>query len=245
MFAAMKVNAPRVVSGVAILAVAVATGWISYSHIYDLSIALHQPPTVARLMPVGIDGLIVVGSMALLEGGLLGWLGIGPGVAISLFANAESGIRYGWLAAVWAGVPAVSFALASFILERWVSGQARASRAASENPQPVTETEKVADTERADAPEPDARPVAPRSDRKPKAAPRPARVGMTLEEAADAFAAEVDSGALPSLRAIQTRARAGRPRAQAIRTHLESLVQTQHLEPLTQTQTHPSNALVG
>ena len=37
---------------------------------------------------------------------MLGWLGIGPGVAISVFANVESGIRYGWLAALWVGVPA-------------------------------------------------------------------------------------------------------------------------------------------
>jgi len=43
-------------------------------------------------MPFAIDGLITVGSVVLLQGGRLGWLGIGPGVAISLFANVESGI---------------------------------------------------------------------------------------------------------------------------------------------------------
>jgi hypothetical protein len=47
-----------------------------------------------------------------------------PGVAASLFANVESGLRWGPLAAGWAGVPAASFALATFLLERWLKAQA-------------------------------------------------------------------------------------------------------------------------
>jgi hypothetical protein len=116
----------RVVSGLAITAVAAVTGVISYLHIYELTLALHQPPMVARLMPFGVDGLIVVGSVVLLQaGGWLGWTATAPGVAISLFANIESGIRYGWLAACWAGVPAASFFLSMFVLERWLAAQAR------------------------------------------------------------------------------------------------------------------------
>lgn len=121
-----RASLPKVVSGAAILAVAAMAGLISYTHIENLSLALHQPVMVARLMPFGVDGLITVGSVVLLQGGRLGWLGIGPGVLISLFANVESGIRYGWLAAVWAGIPAVSFFLACFILENWLKTQAKA-----------------------------------------------------------------------------------------------------------------------
>jgi hypothetical protein len=120
----------RVVSGLAITAVAAVAGVISYDHIYELTLALHRTPMVARLMPFGVDGLIVTGSVILMQsGGWLGWLGVGPGVAISLFANVESGIAYGWLAAAWAGIPAVSFSLATFMLERWLSAQARQARA--------------------------------------------------------------------------------------------------------------------
>jgi hypothetical protein len=101
---------------------------ISYTHIYRLTLALHQPVMVARLMPFGVDGLIVAGSVVLLQSvpgqRWLGWVAVGPGVAISLFANAESGIRYGWLAATWAAIPAVVFSLATFVLERWLAGQA-------------------------------------------------------------------------------------------------------------------------
>jgi hypothetical protein len=203
-------NAPRVISGLAILAVAVVAGLISYIHIYELSLALHQPRLVARLMPFGVDGLITVGSVVLLQGGLLGWLGIGPGVAISLFANVESGIRYGWLAAVWAGIPAVSFALASFILERWLKGQAAKAGTA----QTVAETETVADTES-----------------EPEDSPRPERT-MTpeqLEEAAREFAADIAAGELPSLREIQTRVHMGRPRAKQIEAHLAKCIAARQL----------------
>jgi hypothetical protein len=117
----------RIVAGTAIAAVAAVTGRVSYTHIYRLSVALHQPEALARLMPFGVDGLIMIGSLVLLQSEpgqkWLGWLGVGPGMAVSLFANVESGIRYGWLAATWAGVPAISFSLATFILERWLKAQ--------------------------------------------------------------------------------------------------------------------------
>lgn len=130
---------PRIASTAAILAVAAVAGLISYSHIYELTIALHQTVMVGRLMPFGVDGLIMIGSTVLLQAGAgqrwLGWLGVGPGVAISLFANIESGIRYGWLSATWAGIPAVSFFLACFILENWIKAQGKAAA----HPQDVPE----------------------------------------------------------------------------------------------------------
>jgi hypothetical protein len=119
----------RLLAGMALIAVAVATGIISYRHIYELSIVLDQPPLVARLQPVGIDGLIVIGSVVLLQATPnhphLGWFGVVPGVAVSVFANFESGIAHGWLAASWASVPAGGFALATFLLERWLKSQVR------------------------------------------------------------------------------------------------------------------------
>jgi hypothetical protein len=118
---------PKVISGLALAVVAGTAGVISYTHIYRLTLALHQPVMVARLMPVAVDGLVVVGSVVLLQSApgqrWLGWVGVGPGVAISLFANVESGIGYGPLAAAWAGIPAVAFALSTFMFERWVSAQ--------------------------------------------------------------------------------------------------------------------------
>jgi hypothetical protein len=42
-------------------------GVISYSHIYELTVALHQSVMAVRLMPFGVDGLIVTGSVVLLQ----------------------------------------------------------------------------------------------------------------------------------------------------------------------------------
>jgi hypothetical protein len=121
----------RIVSGLALTAVAGVAGVISYVHIYRLTLTLHQPVMVARLYPVGVDGLVVVGSVVLLQSGpgqrWLGWAGVGPGVVISLFANVESGIGYGPLAAAWAGIPAVAFALSTFLLERWLKSHVGAA----------------------------------------------------------------------------------------------------------------------
>lgn len=138
----------RLTAGLALVVVASVTGVISYTHVYDLTVSLHQPVMVARLMPFGVDGLIVVGSVVLLQAAAgqawLGWLGVVPGVAASLFANVESGLRWGPLAAGWAGVPAASFALATFLLERWLKAQAShggqdGAQAVSTNPTGVGE----------------------------------------------------------------------------------------------------------
>jgi len=118
----------RLVAGLAFTVVAGVTGVVSYTHIEDLTLALHQSLMVARLMPFGIDGLIVVGSVALLQAAddhpYLGWLCVAPGAVASLFANIESGLRWGYLAAGWAGMASAAFFLATFTLERWLKAQA-------------------------------------------------------------------------------------------------------------------------
>jgi hypothetical protein len=102
-------------------------GFISYTHICALTLDLHQSWQTAHLMPFAVDGQIIVGSVVLLAArgrtAWWGWLGIVPGLAESLFANWESGIRYGLLAAIWAIVAAQAFAVASFMLERWLKSQ--------------------------------------------------------------------------------------------------------------------------
>lgn len=114
---------PTMAAGLALATVATVAGIISYGHINALTLALHQSPLTGHLMPFGVDGQIVVGSVVLLTGrgrhAHWGWLGIVPGLAESLFANWESGITHGLLAATWATVPAQAFAVSTFMLERW------------------------------------------------------------------------------------------------------------------------------
>ncbi len=195
---------PKVVSGLALAAVAAVAGVISYTHIYRLTLALHQPAMVARLMPIAVDGLVVVGSVVLLQSApgqrWLGWVGVGPGVAISVFANVESGIGYGVLAAAWAGIPAVAFALATFMLERWLKAQAGLLR---EPDVPAVPGSLPADL--------------------PEASPVPAELNGHGHEAERVFAAEIEAGDIPSIRRIRAELHVGQPRAREVQAHLETL----------------------
>lgn len=123
----LRANWARLTGALAFAVVAAVTGRVSYIHIQALSLALHQPPGVARIMPFGVDGLIVVGSVALLQPPenqpWLGWVCVVPGSLVSLYANVMSSIADGVQSAFWAGVASMSFIAATYTLERWLKGQ--------------------------------------------------------------------------------------------------------------------------
>lgn len=111
--------------------VALVAGTVSYSHIADLGLRTGQSPVDAHLLPLAVDGLIVSGSVILLCGSWLGWLAVVPGVGATLFANLESGLPHGQLAAIVATWPAVAFITASATLERWLRSQVGSSHDAA------------------------------------------------------------------------------------------------------------------
>lgn len=84
-----------IVAALPVAAVAVIAGVVSFGHIEGLALAQHQPIADARLLPLAVDGLIVSGSVILLCGSALGWLGVVPGIVATVFANVESGIGHG------------------------------------------------------------------------------------------------------------------------------------------------------
>lgn len=110
--------------GVALAVVVGSTGFISYTHICALTLAVGQSWKTAHLMPFAIDGQILIGSFAVarLSGRPRWWglAGILPGLAESLYANWESGITHGRTAAIWAAVAAQSFAVSSALFELWM-----------------------------------------------------------------------------------------------------------------------------
>lgn len=126
--AILRRHAAALVIGAALAAVAGTTGFISYTHICALTLVLHQSWKTAHLMPLAVDGQIIIGSVVLLAlpGAQRWWglVGIVPGLAESLFANWESGIAHGYLGAAWATVAAQAFAVSSFLFERWLKSQA-------------------------------------------------------------------------------------------------------------------------
>jgi hypothetical protein len=98
---------------------------VSYGHIVNLFLSWHAPLLDARLMPVAIDGLIIIGAGAA-KGGQkrLGWSAIGPGLAASLYANVMNGLPHGYGAAMGSGWATVALFLATNVMERWKAAPA-------------------------------------------------------------------------------------------------------------------------
>jgi hypothetical protein len=93
---------------------------VSYGHIVNLFLSWHAPSLDARLMPVAIDGLIIIGAGAARSGQVrLGWSAIGPGLAASLYANVMNGLPHGYGPAMGSGWATVALFLATNVMERW------------------------------------------------------------------------------------------------------------------------------
>ncbi|QSB15170.1 DUF2637 domain-containing protein [Natronosporangium hydrolyticum] len=87
----------RVAARTAAVMVAAVAGAASFSHIASVAIGAGERTWVAYSLPIAIDGLIVVGAMALIEDGRLGRrprmaarLAVITGVAATLAANVAS-----------------------------------------------------------------------------------------------------------------------------------------------------------
>ena len=100
--------------------VAAIAAIVSYSHIYDLGRAHGGTGVPARLLPLSVDMLILVGELMLLHEAdtkgrrfILGWVLVWSGILATLAANVAFGAAYGVAGAVIWGWPAYSFILAA------------------------------------------------------------------------------------------------------------------------------------
>ena len=100
--------------------VAAIAAIVSYSHIYDLGRAHGGSGVAARLLPLSVDMLILVGELMLLHEAdtkgrrfMLGWMLVWSGILATLAANVTYGAAYGIAGAVIWGWPAYSFILAA------------------------------------------------------------------------------------------------------------------------------------
>lgn len=220
----LRAHATDTAVGIALAVVVVSTGFISYTHICALTLDLHQSWKTAHLTPLAIDGQIVIGSFvwARLPGRArwCGLAGIVPGLAESMFANWESGISHGHLAAGWAMVAAEAFAVSSFLFELWLkyrSGTRIASspdaiRAASPAGLRTAGAHLVLSPDAtSDAPDP----VTLR-----------AQLNGHATKAERLFAADVEAGQVPGIRRIQQQLHVGQPKARLVQEHLRTLTQT-------------------
>jgi hypothetical protein len=182
-------NRTAILAALPVAAVAVIAGVVSYSHIEALGLSTGQSIIDARLLPLAVDGLIVAGSVILLAGSWLGWIGVAIGVAGTLYANVMSGLPRGPLAATVAAWPALAFTVASFMLERWLKSQAGAA---------------------------------------PAAVPGvPAELNGHAHAAAELFAADLEAGRVPGIRAIRSGLHVGQDKASEVQVYLRGLTRTQ------------------
>jgi hypothetical protein len=98
--------------------VAAIAAIVSYAHIYDLGRAHGGTGTAARLLPLSVDMLILVGELMLLHESdsrdsrfWLGWGLVWSGILATLAANVTFGAQFGAVGAIIWGWPAYSFIL--------------------------------------------------------------------------------------------------------------------------------------
>ena len=104
--------------------VAAVAGIISYGHIRSVALSVGESELAGALLPIGVDGLIVVATLAMLEDAradrrprLSARFALGCGVAFTIAGNIASA-EPTWLARAVAAVPAISFLVAVEVLAR-------------------------------------------------------------------------------------------------------------------------------
>ena len=100
---------------VAVVAVAVVAGWVSFVHILTVVSAHGERGALAFLYPATADGLIYSASMVMLDSARRGIATPGlarvmlaAGIAVTLVANILAGVAFGILGAVVAAWPALA-----------------------------------------------------------------------------------------------------------------------------------------
>jgi len=129
--------------------VAAIAAIVSYSHIYDLGRAYGGSLLAARLLPLSVDLLILVGELMLLHESDArgrrfrpGWALVVSGIAATMAANVTFGAQFGAVGAVIWGWPAYSFILVAYGMVAMVKRGGKPQ--AGEFPSPVANSVETA-----------------------------------------------------------------------------------------------------
>ncbi|MFI5849371.1 DUF2637 domain-containing protein [Micromonospora chalcea] len=133
-------NVTSVASRLSTGLVALVAGYASFSHIFAVARSAGEHVSVASVLPLSIDGLILVGTLAMLDDKrsnrkprLSARLAVAFGIIATLAANIASA-QPTWTARAVAAVPPVAFLLAVEVLSR---------RGKLIRPEPVEQVEPV------------------------------------------------------------------------------------------------------
>ncbi len=123
-------RADRVIRYATVAAVSVvglAAAVLSYRHQYELAAGHGESAVTARLLPVSIDGLLLAGTLAVLDASRRqtghAWaarITVGLGVAMTMWANIAHGLAFGWTGIVISGWPPVALIAAVEVLSRMI-----------------------------------------------------------------------------------------------------------------------------
>jgi hypothetical protein len=199
----------RGVMWAAILTVAAIAAIVSFSHILGLALLYGQFGATARLLPISVDGTILVASVVLLHearalrpGPWEAWGMLILGIGATLAANVGYGVAFGavgalvsaWPAAALIGVVEVGMAL--------MRRHAKANEAKAE-----------AKPEEISPPEPE--------DEGPLGLDE---LAILYGRGEQAFAGSVQEFATPTIRDIRRELRVGQPRAERVQAHLGGII---------------------
>ena len=168
---------------------------MSYSHIYDLGREHGGSGVAARLLPLSVDMLILVGELMLLHEAdakgqrfTLGWVLVWSGILATLAANVAYGAQFGWLGALIWGWPAYSFILAA-------GGMVAVVKRAVPAGVPAPDTDL-------------------------------AGLNGHAHAAAELFAADIEAGRVPGIRAIRSGLHVGQDKASQVQAYLRTITRT-------------------
>ena len=222
----------RLVTALAVLAVAVIAAIVSYSHIEYLALVNGQTITAARLLPASVDGVVLVSSTVMLDAArrdvdapVLSRVMLVAGVLATLAANSAVGASHGVVGVLVSGWPAVAFIGCAETFLAMIRGRSGALSGTAER---ADETTLLAVPGIASAggytaatrvPEAGEARTLPDRALSPSASPR-----RTPSAPEVVFAAEIEAGTLPSVRQVKSRMKCGQDRATQIRDQLATLV---------------------
>lgn len=158
----------RIGYAVAFVIVAGVAAYVSFGHIYEVALLAHQPRALAMVIPLSVDGLMAIATLAMSEDKAAnrnprGWARVSfwIGAAVSVAANiASTLVHYGPepLALAVAGWAPIALLLAIEIVAK--PGKPKAEMAAAPAPEVVAVPDDTAEVE-GDLPEAPVSPAIP------------------------------------------------------------------------------------
>ena len=218
----------RWLTAAAVIVVAAIAAVVSFVHIKHLAVTHGQTRLAALLLPLSIDGTVVVASLVMFRVARAGlntpWLArsmLALAVTATLAANVGYGLPFGMAGALISGWPAVAFVGSVEMVIGMVRRIRQSARGSVLGASPqAASASAYALNGRAHPERPRKAPGGRTSERtEGRSRSRARSASVSVDDAEREFTADLASGAVPSLRSIRAR----QERARVLREHLQTV----------------------